>query len=257
MHFVKKLPTYFFLAFAILTSCNKENEFEPYLKGDIVGNAYCFDEYGNPREDFSGINVYTLPDRQYHAITNEDGRYELKNLINGTYDLSFEKEGFGTMILHSIKHLGGKPTVMDYYYGKAPFIYQHITTRITDTKLTEDVITINPIFTGSFRPWPLHLQVYFSTNPDFNPETAQVVLQLPFLDIEPYYTSHTPIYSELPFKSGDKVFYKASIYSTRNALMLYNYYYVDGADTYIDYESNKTIYPNLSDATDEYSFTMP
>ena len=87
----------------------------------------------------SDIEVFVEPDRKYNAITDEDGRYVIKNVINGTYNLSFEKEGFGTMKLLGVKHLGGEPTVMNYYYGKAPFIYQYITSQITDIEFVNDV----------------------------------------------------------------------------------------------------------------------
>ncbi len=47
------------------------------LEGDIIGYAFCFDEYGNRLEDFSGIQVVTEPDRKYSAVTDKHGFYEL------------------------------------------------------------------------------------------------------------------------------------------------------------------------------------
>ena len=112
----KPLIIFSILTIAFFSACSEKDEFAPYLEGDIIGYAFCFDEYGNKLEDFSGIKVVTEPGRKYSAVTDKNGRYVLKNVINGTYNLSFEKEGFGTMKMFGIQHLGGQPTIIGYYY---------------------------------------------------------------------------------------------------------------------------------------------
>ena len=101
----KPLLIFSILIIALFSACSEKDE-SPVLEGDIIGYAFCFDEYGNKLEDFSGIQVVTEPDRKYSAVTDKYGFYELKNVIKGNYNLSFEKEGFGTMKMFGIQHSG-------------------------------------------------------------------------------------------------------------------------------------------------------
>ena len=252
-----KLFSNLILCAFLISSCSENDEFKPYLKGDIIGYAYCFDEFGNKLEDFSGINVYTLPNRQHTAITDEYGRDEIKDVINGTYDLSFEKEGFGTMKLTSVQHLGGKPTIMKYFYGdELPFIYQNITSEITNIDFVKDTIVASVSLLGQYKPYLFHIRFFFSKEENFDIASAQAVKNLVLIDFYGDYKSHTSIIEGLPFDSGDKIYYKASIYTTINSVLVYDYY-ITGLDTYYDYDQNTTIYPNLSDVSEEFTFIMP
>lgn len=260
MIFSKNLLVVYLFAILLFSGCSEKDEFKPYLKGDIVGYAFYFDEFGNEPEDFSGINVITLPGRQYSAVTDEKGRYELKNVINGTYDLSFEKEGFGTMILSGVKHLGGTPTVMGYYYGnKAPYLYQNISTRITHLEIDSDTVIASVSLSGAYQPFLLRFRFFFSTQENFDTGSAQAIKNITVFDVAPFYKSSPleSIYSDLPFESGDKVYYRAGIFSYAYTVTFYDEYHFEGIDTYFDYEKNKTIYPNLSDESEEFSFIMP
>ena len=35
------------LLVSLFSACSEKDEFKPHLKGDIVGYAFCFDEYGS------------------------------------------------------------------------------------------------------------------------------------------------------------------------------------------------------------------
>jgi hypothetical protein len=259
MNPLKTLSAFYIPALFLFSACSEKDEFKPYLEGDIIGYAYCFDEYGNEPEDFSGIKVYTEPDRKYSTVTDEDGRYVLKNVINGTYNLSFEKQGFGTMKLRSVQHLGGKPTVLHYLYrDEAPFLYENITTQITNLEYSNDSIKAGVAFSGQYKPDRLNLRLFFSTEENFDIGSAMAVKNIPIFEFyDMYWRSIFSVTSDLPFGPGETVYYKACIYTTTSAIMLYNYYYISGIDTYYDSETNTTIYPNLSDKSDEFSFTMP
>ncbi len=110
------MKSLFNLLFCILlcVSCSKEetNEYEPYLKGSIIGYAMLFDQYANMLDDHSGITVYTEPGRKYAGETDITGRFEIKGVPTGTYNLSFEKEEYNTMKYPEVIHLGGKPTII-------------------------------------------------------------------------------------------------------------------------------------------------
>lgn len=259
MHLLKNLSAICIVALLLLPSCSEEDEFSPYLEGDIIGYAYCFDEFGNEPEDFSGITVVTEPGRKYSAVTDADGRYVLKGVINGTYNLSFEKEGFGTMKLFGIEHLGGKPTVMEYYYGnKAPFVFHNITTGITHLEYNNDTIRAEVTFSGQYRPDNLYIRVFFSDEADFNVNTAVATRNIViFKQDNTYWRDISSDIESLPFEPGETIYSKACLYSATDAIMLYNYYYISGLSTYYDLDTNNTIYPNLSNESNEFSFTMP
>jgi hypothetical protein len=62
----------------------------------------------------------------------------------------------------------------------------------------------------------------------------------------------------MPFKPGEKVFFKAceSPYYGSN-LTLFNHWFVTGIDTYFDYEKNQIVYPALGKESVQNSFIMP
>lgn len=242
----------------LFTGCSDEDEFAPNLKGDIIGYAYCFDEFGNPFEDFSGIHVLTEPNREYHAITDENGKYVIKDVINGTYNLSFEKEGFGTMKLQSVKHLGGNPTVMGNLTEGAPYIFEMSTTKITSLEVINDSLQAVVSLSGQYKPNLLYMNLYFSTQQNFAIENSETSKDEVVHEYYTMYRSTLSFSNHLPFESGTTVFFKGFIYTDKNAaVMLYTPYYMSGISTYYDYETNKTIYPNIGDESAEFSFIMP
>ncbi|MFW5699477.1 MAG: carboxypeptidase-like regulatory domain-containing protein [Bacteroidota bacterium] len=258
MYPLKIAAILFLPAILFFTACSEEDEITPNLKGDIIGYAYCFDEFGNPFEDFSGITVFTEPNREYHAITDKNGRYVIKDVINGTYNLSFEKEGFGTMKLQSVKHLGGYPTVMESYTEGAPFIFGNITTQITNLEVLNDSLLASVSLSGQYKPDLLHLRLYFSTEKNFVTASAQAIKNVVFHEYYTMYKSITPISKILPFESGTTVYFKGCLYTDKSSsILLYNNYYMSGITTYFDNDSNKTIYPNLSAESEEFFFIMP
>ena len=61
-----------------------------------------------------------------------------------------------------------------------------------------------------------------------------------------------------PFSPGETVFYKACRYTVpADNRPPYQNWNVYGVDTYFDYELNETIYPNLGDESEQYSFAFP
>jgi hypothetical protein len=257
----KPLIIFSILLFALFTACSKEDEFAPYLEGDIIGYAFCFDEYGNKLEDFSGIKVVTEPGRKYSAVTDENGRYEFKNVINGTYDLSFEKEDFGTMKLFGIQHLGGQPTIIGYYsyYDAAPFIFENITTQITEIEYQNDTLIADLTFSGSYRPDEIYMRLFFSSSENFDRTSAEAIknYELWFRGLN-YQSYYSDVSKGLPFAPGETVYCKAAIYSDNlGGVGVLNLFSVTGIDTYYDFETGTTVYPNLSNESYEFHFTMP
>ena len=159
----KPLIIFSILIIALSLACSEKDEFAPYLKGDIIGYAFCYDEYGNDLEDYSGIKVVTEPGRKYSAVTDKNGRYVLKHVLNGTYNLSFEKEGFGTMKMFGIQHLGGGPTIISYHYSDDyVVIFQNITTEITAIHYQNDSLIADLAFSGEYKAGTVYMRLLFS-----------------------------------------------------------------------------------------------
>ena len=84
------------------------------LTGSIVGFVSPVDENGNLSTTKSGIVVSidgTNP--AVTATTNADGRFELANVRNGTYNLTYTKAGLATYHRYGLGHVGGdQPTYL-------------------------------------------------------------------------------------------------------------------------------------------------
>jgi len=80
----------------------------PSLKGNIVGFVSLFDEIGTRYATSDGTTVTVEGSNpEIKATSNVDGKYELKDVPTGTYNLSFTRTGFGNFKRPSIVHIGG------------------------------------------------------------------------------------------------------------------------------------------------------
>lgn len=250
----KPLIIFSILTIAFFLACCEKDEFAPYLEGDIIGYAFCYDEYGNDLEDYSGIKVVTDPGRKYSAVTDKNGRYVLTNVLNGTYNLSFEKEGFGTMKMFGIQHLGGKPTIISYHYSNDyVIIFKNITTHITAIHYQNDSLIADLALSGVNRTGTVYMRLLFSTKENFDLQSAEASKSIELWDRGINYQSrYGNVSVGLPFAHGEKVYCEAAIYSD-----LYFYSDLLGISRYYDFETHTIVYPNLSNETFEFYFTMP
>jgi len=80
----------------------------PSLKGNVVGFVSLFNEIGIRYATSDGMTVTVEGSNpEIKAISNADGKYELKDVPTGTYNLSFTRTGFGNFKRLSILHIGG------------------------------------------------------------------------------------------------------------------------------------------------------
>ena len=245
-----------FLLNIVFFSCTQE-VLLPDLKGSLVGYVYTFDEFANLLDDHSKVHVTALGLENFSAITDKNGRFEFKSLPSGTYELNFEKEGFGTMKQVGIQHLGGQPTTLGLSYtgstnSSAFFIYQMPTTEIISLSVEKDTLTGVFSFTGSL-PEYVQLQVYCSTIQDFKISHAQLVRGAYLYRINGEYKG-TIFNLESKFLPGEAVFFKACVLFRKGGITDFVNRMVVGIDSYFDYSTNTTIYPNISDESSQYSF---
>ncbi|HYX09972.1 MAG TPA: carboxypeptidase-like regulatory domain-containing protein [Bacteroidales bacterium] len=93
-----------------LSGCNKEEN--TFLKGNIVGFVRLVDQHGNEVIDKSGVNI-TIEGLDNSVTSEANGRFELSGVPAGTYNLTFEKTGYGTHKKFSYQFIGGNmPAVL-------------------------------------------------------------------------------------------------------------------------------------------------
>jgi hypothetical protein len=254
----------------ILISCTK-TEFLPDLKGNMVGYVYTFKEFERSiPKDNSGVTVTALGMKEYRTTSDKNGRFEFTNLPAGTYELQMHKNGFGTLKKAGIKHLGGEPTILNMPFNmttntSAFFIYELPATEITEMKIEHDSLFCKFSFPGS-QPDLVCIQLYISGQDNFESDSADLIFRNFNMGMKDgfyagllsHYTGAYDLHSGLPYKSGEKIFFKArtSPYYGLSVTFL-NSWYLTGIDTYFDYENNRVVYPALGKESAQYSYIIP
>ncbi len=237
----------------------------PLLEGDMIGYVFTFDEFSNLLENHKNVTVTAVGDgTDFSANTDENGRFYLNNLPIGTYELWFEKEGYGTLKQFGVKHLGGQPTILGLNDDHVYFIYEMPTTVITNLVLNKDTAFAEFTFNKSPQPEYLTLTLYFSESADFAETALNYSWDFKFGVNRPNWHRWTTTY--MPFTPGSTVYYKAAVNTnvtlvdkSENYLYLFSefYYVLYGISTYFDIETKKTVYPNIGNETKVYSFVFP
>ena len=92
--------------------------------GTIAGHTTLYDEFSFKENDFSGI-VITLQSGSFQQkdTTDASGYYQFHGIKTDTYNMSFEKTGFGIMNLFGLSHIAGgniSTAVKDIYLLQIP-----------------------------------------------------------------------------------------------------------------------------------------
>ncbi len=103
----------FFISILIFASCDDDLYKDITLKGKINGHVEgVFDESEN---SISKKNVkIEIVNEDISATTDESGKFTLKNVTTGTYDIRFSREDLDNYEIQSVQFLGGEtPYVID------------------------------------------------------------------------------------------------------------------------------------------------
>jgi hypothetical protein len=249
------------LTSSLFMGCTGEDEYLPNLSGNMVGYTYTFDEFGNLLDDHGQVKVTAIGlDQSYSRHSDAAGRFELEGLPTGTYELHFEKEGFGVLKQFGVQHLGGNPTILPSVssYDRAYFLYEMPSSTITSMTLVDDSLSVDFSFSVPDPPSTVSIRIYFSASEDFTLATADYVEGATLWNAGGHYT-HQLYFQQAPFEPGERVYFKACRYTEVGAFQPPMQYYrtVYGTGTYYDFERNETIYPNLGDESAQYSFIFP
>jgi hypothetical protein len=245
----------------VFLSCTKDDSL-PDLEGNLVGYVFKFDEFSQLLDNHAGVLITAYGvSHKYHTYSDENGRFEFKQLPAGTYELHFDKEGFGTLKQFGVKHLGGEPTILGMPFsassgGDAFFIFKFQTAKILDLKIENNTIKCNLTFSNT-HPESVWIRVYLSNIEDFELLKGQVVLDYLAKKSGDVYAFKLNI-NYPPFKSGETVFLRACPCPHYSVYIVTNFNRaIHGIDTYFDYEKNIVIYPALGSESEQFSFMYP
>jgi hypothetical protein len=183
----------------------------------------------------------------YNVRTDQTGRFEFKNLPAGTYDLDIEKQGFGMMIQSGIQHLGGKPTILTQAY----FLYKPSSAVITNLSIEDRNLYATINFNGN-HPGYVQVILYLSKNKGFDIESATAMIKVDVYPEDTLYKGFVPP-MEVNFQAGETWYYKGIV--TCSEFYIYDRGApLGGISYYFDYTLNKTIYPNASLESSEFTY---
>lgn len=140
---MRTLKIFLFIYLVIFfNSCNKEEN--TFYTGNIIGFVNLVDENGNELIDKSGVKV-SLDNTKYSVISNDIGRFAFTDIPAGTYNLTFDKEGFGIFKRFSYQFIGGNVPALLYETK----LYQQPTIEIQslDIFLEDNIIKISGTLT--------------------------------------------------------------------------------------------------------------
>lgn len=167
-----------------------------------MGFVKLIDEFNAKIDDNGGVQV-RLENSSYSAVTNEDGRFEFKNLSAGTYNLIYEKDGFGSYKLFSYQFVGGNAEGLVWPQQ----LYQLPTIEVKDIEVSLENDFIR-IFVTMAQPCIYAFQVYLSYDHNVSEQNYVYMKDLwnfnkPETEFEVYIAP-----SDTLLKAGDKIYLK-------------------------------------------------
>lgn len=164
---IRGCPLLLCAGMSLLSSCNEELPDPLFTQGMIYGRVE-MDDWDNSPDD---VKVLALgPYEELSATTNQGGNYELGGLGNGTYELEFSKDGFGTMKAHGIQIFGNdtlrRNTIMYEMMGalKVPKLIEVLTSSTSDWLYPTNIAITTSLSTTKETNWGYRL--FFAKHPE-------------------------------------------------------------------------------------------
>lgn len=214
-----------------LLGCDKSDE-NIFLEGNIVGFVNLVDETGNEVEDKSNVDV-TIEGLTSSANTNENGRFELSNVPAGTYNIIYNKTGYGLYKRFSFQFIGGNIPAM--LYETTLYEQPKIEIQSLDISFNNNVINISGKITETSQ-YSVQAFINDSSNvSNLNYDYASY--RYNFCCIPTTQFSQSIYLSETPYSLGDKVY-----------LVIY-FINSNEESGYYDYEKEKYVYTSYKKAS--------
>jgi hypothetical protein len=214
-----------------LLGCDKNDE-NIFLEGNIVGFVNLVDETGNEVEDKSGVNI-SIEGLTNSANTNENGRFELSNVPAGTYNIIYNKTGFGIYKRFSYQFIGGN--VPAFLYETSLYEQPKIEIQSLDISFTDNIINIAGEITETNH---FTVQTFINDSSNVSNENYDHASARYSYSGWAYTQFSQSIYlSETPYSQGDKVYLVIYFINPNEE---YGYY---------DYEKETRIYSSYKKAS--------
>lgn len=123
----------------LLIKC-EEKEIVVVPKGDIVGFVSLYDENCEEIKNAKGVSV-SIDETNFETITDEIGRFEFKNIPAGSYNFTFQKEGFSEQNRYLGGFVGGN--IPDFLYHADLYKYPDIYVQNVNTFVVDSFLMIN------------------------------------------------------------------------------------------------------------------
>ena len=221
---------------AILPGCDSDGPqgpAGPNLTGDLIGFVSLSDLSGIQSQDRSGVTV-AVEGTGISAVTDSSGRWMLRNLPMGTYDIAFSKTGYGTKKSIGYQFVGGGQA--SYGTTSLSQLPGFTVTGLTATPSGDD-ITLSFAITGALPAANRHIRIFVGTSAAISsdPKNYRFVI-LGILG-----STSTALSGSLP----SQWFHSYGIPAGQTAYLIA---YAEGYDSgaYIDPETGRNWYPNLN-----------
>ncbi len=229
----------FAVCLVFLGSCFKEELITQSISGKV--SLYLYDK----KFQDNGMSVYLVSnDGTQVSETNDLGEYSFQDVPEGSYDLHFEHNGFGTYKIFNVTHNSIGPTDIDSVLKLQT--QSHIQITQTSTSVVSDTVMIEGLCEpGPSSPYSSYLRVLFGRDPGTNPLN---------------YEYYSPIYSTI-YNPAILTFNKVELYSMGFQTGDKVYFYLAGeslfSNEYFDPNSGIQMFPNLNEEAGTGSFIVP
>lgn len=225
-----------FIVFVIInfTYCKKKNEPTPDygIKANITGSVSLFDEGSISLNNDSMIVSIWGSNPLISDTTDMDGLFVLRDVLYGSYSISFQKIGYGFHIMNNVVHEKGE-TIVNKPVTLGQFSSTQISTISAKDSAGAIIIRITTLPDGNSTT-PRHIRLFFHDNDMVNFENFTESISIQNTKTNPVeYRLNPHTLEDMGFISGQTVWVKS--YG--------NSYY---ANEYIDPVKGLHIYPNLN-----------
>jgi hypothetical protein len=224
----------FVFSLFLFTACGGDYDNpDPDTVANINGSVLLFTEGNALASTNSGMKVSVEGlGSQFSVLTDAAGKFVLENVPFGTYNLVYEKEGYGTFKRPGVEHKAGGTVLTDI-----PSLGQLSTTKVTDFKANPSGLSVQVIATtdpGGNSGNRRYVRFFFSTQSSVSSTNYQVFSSTFISQENPFgrvFTGNE--LAALGLTPGTVVFIRAygdSVFS----------------NSYVDPVTNKTVFPNLN-----------
>ncbi len=237
--------TAFLLITLLILGCSHDDKSpKTNIITDIVGHVNLYDASTN-EVDHSGMTIsISKSDPLISTTTDASGKFTLEKVPEGTYDLIYEKSGYGTYKVFDVEHKNDVVTFIE----KTPSLGQKSSTSVTNFTISS--IDEERIFQVATNPQssinsPVYIRLFFGTDETVSNSNYISYSEGLSIQINPSEIKYSTLQLSASLQSGTTVYVKA-----------YGESYF--SNQYTDPELNKEIFPNLNANTvDAVSFVVP